>query len=66
MRRFTKKRKQITKSTKVTYKGYKFASKLELYMYRALEKEKIKVVSMRAKTNRIEHQFMSLINGDQL
>ena len=44
MRRFTKKRKQITKSTKVTYKGYKFASKLELYMYRALEKEKIKAL----------------------
>ncbi len=35
-------------------------------LFNVLEKEKIKVVSMRAKTNRIEHQFMSLINGDQL
>mgnify|MGYP005696834557 FL=1 len=43
MRRFSK-RKQITRSTKVTYKGHKFASKLELYMYKALEREKIKVL----------------------
>lgn len=42
MRRKTKKR-QITRSIKVEYKGYKFASKLELHMFRLLEKEKIKV-----------------------
>ena len=42
MRRKGKKR-QITRATKVEYKGHKFASKLELHMYRMLEKEKIKV-----------------------
>ena len=45
MRTRRKKRsRQITRSTKVTYKQYKFASKLELYMYKALEKQKIKVL----------------------
>ena len=39
-----KRSRQITRSTKVTYKQYKFASKLELYMYKALEKQKIKVL----------------------
>ena len=39
-----KRSRQITRSTKVTYKQHKFASKLELYMYKALEKQKIKVL----------------------
>ena len=39
-----KRSRQITRSTKVAYKQYKFASKLELYMYKALEKQKIKVL----------------------
>ncbi len=44
MRTRRKRSRQITRSTKVTYKQYKFASKLELYMYKALEKQKIKVL----------------------
>jgi len=40
MRRRSKK-KQITRSTKVEQDGFKFASKLELHMYRLLKKNKI-------------------------
>ncbi len=39
-----RKNKQITRHTKVTEDGIQFASKLELYMYRILKKEKIKNV----------------------
>ena len=42
MRYKRKKGKQITRSKKVKEDGIEFASKLELYMYRALKKAKIK------------------------
>ena len=42
MRRRNKKRRQITRSTKVKEDGIEFASKLELYMYKALKKANIK------------------------
>jgi len=41
MRRYSKKKKQITRSNKVEEDGIKFASKLELHMYRLLRKNKI-------------------------
>ena len=37
-----RKRRQITRSTKAKFDGIEFASKLELYMYKALKKAKIK------------------------
>ena len=50
-----RKSKQITRSTKVTYKGHMFASKLELHMYKSLEQEKIKVL--------YEGKTFSLVDG---
>jgi hypothetical protein len=47
--------KQITRSTKVKEDGIEFASKLELYMYRALKKAKIK--------NEYEGKTFTIING---
>lgn len=46
MRKYSgkKKRRQITRSTKVEQDGIKFASKLELHMYRLLKKHKIEAV----------------------
>lgn len=38
-----KTKRQITRSTKVKYKGIEFASKLEMHMYKLLCQEKIKV-----------------------
>jgi len=37
-----RKRRQITRATKAKFDGIEFASKLELYMYKALKKAKIK------------------------
>lgn len=55
MRRRKSKNRQITRSTKVSYKQYKFASKLELYMYKELEKAKIKTL--------YEGKTFSLVDG---
>ena len=55
MRRRKSKNRQITRSTKVSYKQHKFASKLELYMYKELEKAKIKTL--------YEGKTFSLVDG---
>ena len=55
MRRRKSKNRQITRSTKVSYKNHTFASKLELYMYKSLEKAKIKVL--------YEGKTYSLVDG---
>jgi len=47
--------KKITRSTKVKEDGIEFASKLELYMYRALKKAKIK--------NKYEGKTFTIINS---
>ena len=48
-------RKQITRSTKVEYQGLNFASKLEMHMYKLLQKAKIPV--------QYEGKTFSLVNG---
>jgi len=55
MRYKRKKGKQITRSNKVKEDGIEFASKLELYMYRALKKAKIK--------NMYEGKTFTIINS---
>jgi len=54
-KRRSTKRRQITRSTKVKEDGIEFASKLELYMYKALKKAKIK--------NKYEGKTFTIINS---
>lgn len=55
MRYKRKRGKQITRATKVKEDGIEFASKLELYMYKALKKAKIK--------NNYEGKTFTIINS---
>lgn len=55
MRYKRKRGKQITRATKVKEDGIEFASKLELYMYKALKKARIK--------NQYEGETFTIINS---